>query len=270
MQKPELVATDVDGTLVDRTERVSARTLRAVAGVVASSTPFVLVTGRPPRWVPRIAEALGVAGLAVCANGAVHYDTRTDRVLHRAEISPACLREVMRELRQAIPGCSFGVERVTCGALDRIDQQFLAEDGFRLAWPNRDIRQAAVEELAGHPAVKLLVLHPDSTSVEMATAAEATIGGLLGLTYSTSAGLIELTVLGADKAAGLASVVREHEIARADVIAFGDMPNDIPMLDWVGHGVAMRNGHPDVLEIADEVTASNLDDGVAQVLERWW
>jgi hypothetical protein len=53
-------------------------------------------------------------------------------------------------------------------------------------------------------------------------------------------------------------------------MAFGDMPNDVPMLRWAGHGVAMANAHADVLAAADEVTGTNAEDGVAQVLERWF
>ena len=65
-------------------------------------------------------------------------------------------------------------------------------------------------------------------------------------------------------------IARPLGIASDEVVAFGDMPNDIPMLLWAGHGVAMGNAHPDVLAAADEVAAPNTDDGVARVLERWW
>jgi hydroxymethylpyrimidine pyrophosphatase-like HAD family hydrolase len=54
------------------------------------------------------------------------------------------------------------------------------------------------------------------------------------------------------------------------VVAFGDMPNDVPMLGWAGLGVAMGNAHPDAVAAADEVTTTNAEDGVARVLERWW
>ena len=73
---------------------------------------------------------------------------------------------------------------------------------------------------------------------------------------------------GVSKASALADLCAERGIHRADVIAFGDMPNDLPMLSWAGHGVAVANAHPDVLTVADEVTAGNDDGGVARVLER--
>ena len=69
---------------------------------------------------------------------------------------------------------------------------------------------------------------------------------------------------------GLARAAAHLGVGAADVVAFGDMPNDLAMLAWAGHGVAVANAHPDVLCVADEVTASNLEDGVASVLERWF
>ncbi|MCI2418668.1 Cof-type HAD-IIB family hydrolase [Saccharopolyspora sp. K220] len=270
MRKPGLVASDVDGTLLDPMERVSSRTARTVRRVVASGTPFVLVTGRPPRWMPQVVDGLGVTGVAVCANGAVLYDTAADKVLRSHPIDPMLLHDVSRELRRELPGCAFAVERTTDGARDRLHEQFLAEADFRRAWMNSDIRVVGTDELTGKPAVKLLVLHEQLTSAEMTAVAGEVIGSELQLTYSTSSGLIELSAAGVDKATGLAAVAEQLGVDQADVIAFGDMPNDVPMLEWAGHGVAMRNAHPAALAVADEVTATNAEDGVAHLLDRWW
>ncbi len=95
--------------------------------------------------------------------------------------------------------------------------------------------------------------------------------GLEGdITYSTNNGLVEIVPLGISKATGVEELARPQGITAEDVVAFGDMPNDVPMLHWAGLGVAMGNAHPDAMAAADEVTASNTDDGVARVLERWW
>lgn len=269
MNKPDLVASDLDGTLLDPSVRVSERTARTVRAV-AADTPFVLVTGRPPRWVPQIVDGLGVAGVAVCSNGAVIYDAEADRVLHSTEIPPERLRDAARELRDALPGCTFAVERSTERARDRVDEQFLAEAGFHGVWPNRDIRVTCADELFDRPAAKLMVLHEQHRGADMAPAVHDVLGSRLCLTCSIGGGPVELSSPGVDKASGLAFVADELDVERDAVIGFGDMPNDIPMLDWVGHGVAMRNAHPGVLEVADEVTTCNSQDGVAQVLERWW
>ncbi len=96
-----------------------------------------------------------------------------------------------------------------------------------------------------------------------------TLAGIAEATHSSSSGVVEMSAAGVTKAAGLAWVAATGSASRrGDVIAFGDMPNDLPMLAWAGRGVAMANGHPAVLAAADEVTAlTNDDDGVAAYLE---
>ena len=267
MEKPALVASDVDGTILGTNEQVSDHTAAVVGRVLADGTPFALVTGRPPRWVPRIAQALGSTGYAVCANGAVLYHVGEDRVVWQRGISPVRLSDLASALDTAIPGCAVAAERVGERAADV--ETFLAEEGYLHAWPDQhDVASRA--EVLGHPAIKLLVRHTGMTSGEMVAAATEVLAGEFAITFSTNAGLIEVSERDVTKATGLADVCERLGVAAQDVIAFGDMPNDIPMLRWVGHGVAMANAHPDLLEVADEVTASNDQDGVAQVLERWF
>jgi hypothetical protein len=125
-------------------------------------------------------------------------------------------------------------------------------------------------EILGHGAIKLLVSRPGMTSDEMADAAREVLGDAVDVTFSSSSGLIEVAAPGITKATGLAEVAQRLGVPAERTIAFGDMPNDLAMLRWAGHGVAMANAHPAVLAAADEVTAPNSEDGVAQVLERWW
>jgi hydroxymethylpyrimidine pyrophosphatase-like HAD family hydrolase len=125
--------------------------------------------------------------------------------------------------------------------------------------------------LLGQPAIKLLVRQLDASSDVMAAAVSELLGaGHLDVTFSTGYGLIELSAPGVTKATGLARLAGELGVARADVLALGDMPNDLSMLRWAGHGVAMANAHPAVLESADEITALNSEDGLALILERWF
>ncbi|USX49943.1 HAD family hydrolase [Lentzea sp. HUAS12] len=267
MEKPALVASDVDGTILGTNERVSGHTARVVGRVLADGTPFVLVSGRPPRWVPRIANDLGATGYAVCANGAVLYDVGADRVIWQRGISPIRLHDLVSALDTALPECAVAAERVGERAADV--ETFVAEERYKHAWPDsHDVASRA--EVLGHAAIKLLVRHTGMTSAEMAAAATAVLGDEFAITYSTNAGLIEVSERDVTKASGLADVAERLGVAAGNVIAFGDMPNDIPMLRWVGHGVAMANAHPELLEVADEVTGTNDQDGVAQVLERWF
>ncbi|ONI72639.1 HAD family hydrolase [Actinosynnema sp. ALI-1.44] len=267
MEKPLLIASDVDGTLLDVTERITDRTAAVVNRAIAAGTPFLLVSGRPPRWIPPIAEQADLTGYAVCANGAVLYDIGADRVLSAHTLDPVLLHDVAKVLDEVLPGAALASERHNPnGTLD----SFVGEHAYISPWGDADKLAKPRAEVLGHPAVKLLVRHPSMTSEQMAAATVPLLDDSVTLTFSTSRGLLEISKIGVTKATGLADAAELFGVGQAGVIAFGDMPNDIPMLSWAGHGVAMSNGHPSVFAVADEVTAPNSEDGVAQVLERWF
>jgi hypothetical protein len=270
VQAPRLVATDVDGTLLDPDDQVTARAAAVIGRLVAAGVGFVLVTGRPPRWIPPVVAQLGVARLAVCANGGVLYDAVDDRVLWARTLDPATLADLAAAAADALPGCGLAVERVGASAFDTDSAPFVAEPGYRHAWPDADNDVAPRSELLTRPAIKMLVRSPQLSSDAMVAALAPMIGDAADLTFSHPRGLVEISPPRVTKATGLAEVAERHGVGQADVIAFGDMPNDLEMLRWAGHGVAMGNAHPALLEVADEVTASNGDDGLALVLERWF
>jgi hypothetical protein len=120
------------------------------------------------------------------------------------------------------------------------------------------------------PAVKMLVRDPALSSDAMVAVLAPVVGSAGDLTFSHSGGLVEISAPGVTKATGLAEVAAAVGVSASDVVAFGDMPNDLEMLRWAGHGVAMGNAHPALREVADEVTATNAEDGLALVLERWF
>lgn len=269
VQAPRLVASDVDGTLLDPEDRVPERSVAVIDRLVAAGVGFVLVTGRPPRWIPPVAEQLGgVVRLAVCANGSVLYDAADDRVLWSRTLDPDALAGLAAAAAETLPGCGLAVERVGVDAED--GAPFVAEPGYRHAWDDGDNEITHRSELLSRPAVKLLVREPRLSSDAMVAALSPVLGDAADLTFSHPRGLVEISPPGVTKATGLAEVAGRHGVLAADVVAFGDMPNDLEMLRWAGHGVAMGNAHPALLEVADEVTASNAEDGLALVLERWF
>ncbi|KZS78882.1 HAD family hydrolase [Mycobacterium persicum] len=267
---PALIACDVDGTLLDDDETVTARTRAAVRAAVAGGATFILATGRPPRWVRPVVDALGFAPMAVCANGAVIYDPATDRVVSAHTLSVDALAALAEIARRVIPGSGLAVERIGDRAHDTATPQFVSSPGYEHAWLNPDHTEVSIEDLLSAPAIKLLIRKTGATSAEMAARLAKHLGTAGEITYSTNNGLVEVVPLGISKATGVAEIGRPLGIAEADVVAFGDMPNDVPMLLRAGLGVAMGNAHPEARAAANEVTAANTDDGVARVLERWW
>jgi Cof subfamily protein (haloacid dehalogenase superfamily) len=260
---PRLIATDLDGTLLRPDRTVSARTAHLLDRISAEGRRVVLVTGRPIRWLERVYDHLVSPLPAVCANGAVVYDPLGDQVLRADPLAPDVLFEVARRLREHVPEVSFAVE-ITDG------REMRHEVGYPIHWDHTHEAIRVVdtpEDLLSAPAVKLLARaraeDPDAFVKLVAGAVE----GLAEATHSSYTGLVEISAAGVTKAAGLAWFCARHGIGADDVIAFGDMPNDVPMLTWAGRAVAVANAHPAVLEIADEVTRSNEEDGVAAYLE---
>jgi hydroxymethylpyrimidine pyrophosphatase-like HAD family hydrolase len=270
VREPKLVASDVDGTLLPTGQSLSPRTASVVRRVVGSGTPFVLVSGRPPRWIPEVADAAGTDGYAVCSNGAVLYDIGRDRVLAAHTMPPDMLRDVSRILDGVLGDYGLAAERIGARAVDEQVVPFVIEQGYVHPWGGDGPVVSSRAEVLGRPSVKLLVSKPEMSSDELADAVLPLLGDTVTATFSAGGGILEICCRDVTKASGMRTVADMHGVAAADVLAFGDMPNDIAMLEWAGHGVAMRNGHPGVLAVADEVTASNSDDGVAAVLERWW
>jgi Cof subfamily protein (haloacid dehalogenase superfamily) len=270
MTLPALIACDVDGTLIGEDEKVTVRTREAVRAAVAAGAQFVLATGRPPRWIAPVVDGLGFAPMAVCANGAVIYDPATDRVLSARTLSVAALAALAEIATRVIPGAGLAVERIGASAHDSATPQFVSSPGYEHAWLNPDNTEVSIDDLLSAPAVKLLVRKAGARSADMAVELAKHVGVEGDITYSTNNGLVEIVPPGVDKATGIAEIARPLGITDADMVSFGDMPNDVTMLLRAGHGVAMGNAHPDAIAAADEVTASNTDDGVARVLERWW
>jgi hypothetical protein len=262
--KCRLIATDLDGTALRSDGSVSTRTAGALQAAEDNGIVVVVATGRPQRWIGPIAEALGHTGLAVCSNGAVVYDLHTDQVLEHTPMPPDVVLAVAAAVRAAVPDVTFAV--VTH------DSGFGSETAYPVAvdvdLERAGIRTGSLEELVGDDIVKLLVRHSTLDPDGLLAAAREVAGELAELTHSSRSGLLEISATGVTKAATLARIAGRAGIAAEDVVAFGDMPNDLPMLAWAGRGYAMANAHPDVLAAAEHMAPSNDDDGVAQVVEK--
>jgi len=256
----KLVASDLDGTLLRPDETVSERTMAAILATRRAGITLVLVTGRPPRNLGPIAERLGVGGIAICANGAVVWDLNTGTILDLTPLAADLAIRLVHKLRAAIPGALFAVE---------LEGGFGREagwaDGLLPAAP--DALEADALELITGPVTKLLLRHPTLPFAEVAGRARAAVGEQAVVTWAGTR-VVEISAPGVTKAFALERLCRRLGIRPQEVVAVGDMPNDLAMLAWAGRSVAVANAADEVLAAADEVTASNVDDGVALVLER--
>ncbi|WP_229899089.1 HAD family hydrolase, partial [Streptomyces capoamus] len=243
-------------------DSVSDRSLAALARVAWAGARHLVVTGRPaPRVRPLLAD-LGSAGLAVCAQGAQVYDAGGDRLLWSVRLDRELAETALGKIEAEVGQVYAAVDQ------DGADGLTLVEPGYRMPHPTLPaVRVGRRDDLWAEPISKVLLRHATLSDDELAAVARAVVGSLATVTMS-GPGTVELQPSGVTKATGLALAAERLGIGADRALAFGDMPNDIPMFEWAARGVAMAGAHPELKAVADEVTSSNEDDGVAVVLER--
>ncbi len=256
---PLLVATDLDGTLLRSDGTVSPRTRAALGALERSGIPVIFVTARPPRWLDDLADVVGEHGLAICANGAIVYDVARRQVVSTQLLSAESALAVVEALRAGLPGTVFASEH----ADGFVKEPDFHEDGG----PRGGVATGRIETLFSPLPGKLLARNEKLVPDEFIARATRIVGGLAEVHVSGATGLVEISAQGVTKAAALADWCSARDVDAADVWAFGDMPNDLPMLAWAGTSFAVANAHRDVLALATERCASNDDDGVARILE---
>lgn len=257
---PRLIATDLDGTLLRSDGSVSPRSVNALRAVADAGLETVLVTARPPRWIDELAHVVGSRGIALCGNGAFRYDVAQERVFDVRPIPADVITEIVRDLREQIPGTGFAAERRVGLA---VEAMFVAIHDH----PEELVSTPAIELLDDSPVGKLLARNPHLTDDEFIVTVAQIVGDRAIVAFSGAGGLAEISAPGVTKAAALAEWCAELGISADEVWAFGDMPNDLPMLTWAGRSFAVANAHDEVLAVATDHAPGNDDDGVAVVLE---
>ncbi len=254
-----LIATDLDGTLVPHGDATpTPYCTEVLRRLDEADVPVVFVTGRPLRWMTGFWPHVGRHGLAIVSNGAVAYDVHAGEVIDHAGIEPAAGLKLVAAISEAAPGVTFAIE-----CLDGIRQDWAYADsdlGMHTA------ARGPLKDLWDVPALKLLVRHSLGDSQDFRERVIAAVGDRATPTWSM-AGLVEISAHGVTKASALRSLCERLGIRSDDVVAFGDMPNDIPMLSWAGTSYAMHDAHESVRAVAHHVAPRCHDDGVARVLE---
>ncbi|MFF7143728.1 HAD-IIB family hydrolase [Streptomyces nodosus] len=267
---PRLIATDLDGTLLRDDKSLSPRTVAALAAAEDAGIEVFFVTGRPARWMDVVSEHVHGHGLAICGNGAAVVDLHGGAGAHRFVKVRALAREnavdAVHLLRDAAPGTVYAVEQ-TYG--------FHQEPAYpELHMEIPDLRAPAEELLAPdgpgakEPVLKILAFHPELDPDAFLGLARLAVGDRATITRSSPSALLEISGPGVSKASTLALCCAERGISHEEVIAFGDMPNDVEMLTWAGRSYAMGNAHPAAIAAASGRTVANNEDGVAVVIER--
>jgi hydroxymethylpyrimidine pyrophosphatase-like HAD family hydrolase len=260
MSHPRLVATDLDGTLLDDEGRLTDHTQDVLRRVQDLGVQVVIVTARPLRWMDELwAQVGGGQGVGIVSNGAITYDIGSREVLDLHGISSDVGLPMVEAVREAAPGTAIALECLG---------GYRHEPAYVDMHPTPpDMRVGDLPHLWGEPAVKVLAQHltldPDDFRARVVDA----IGQTATPTWTVDH-LMEISAAGVTKGGALSALCDRLGVAPEEVIAFGDMPNDLAMLTWAGTSYAVANGHESVLAAADHVAPRNSEDGVAATLTR--
>jgi Cof subfamily protein (haloacid dehalogenase superfamily) len=267
--RPRLVASDLDGTLLTSDGVVSPRTRAAIEACRAVGMPVVGVTGRGPRLLDSVRAALGGTGIAVLAQGGYVVDLDRDEVLRTVGMSRddataviASIEAVAGELVVAVEDAAEQSEAL---------RPLRVQHGFDWPYPEPAHLLPRHEVLPVGAVLKVFLRSSRLGEDELLERARRVVDPAVAELTHAGLGFIEVLPPGVTKATGLAVALEQHRLGFGDVLVFGDMPNDLPMIEAVtaagGRAVAMANAHPEVVTAADDLTSGSDADGVARYLE---
>jgi len=264
----KLVAVDLDGTLLNDSKQVSEQTTRAFHCLPKRGVKVVIASARPPRSVRHIYKHLNLDTWTINYNGALIWDEPAQTPVFHRPLAKGVARKIIDDARFL-----FANVQVTCEILDkwytdRFDPAITTETG-RLFKP--DVI-APLSTFADGQITKLLFLadpHTISTLEFALSQAHSEVEGEEVTVLRTDDNLIQIMDRRVSKATALQIVAKHYGVDMANVMALGDAPNDVAMLQVAGVAVAMDNAHKLVKRVAHWVAPSNNDHGVHAALQKY-
>jgi len=259
-----LLIADVDGTLVTKKKTLTPRTRVAAAQLRAAGVAFTVTSGRPPRGLTALVEALELTASVAAFNGAIYIRPDMRTVLLQRTIPPTVARDTVDFLLRS----NVDVW-VYCGT-----EWFLRDaNAFRVDRETRTVgfSPTVVPDLHAvlDTALKIVAVSADpSLTARCEQELQARLGAEAWAARS-NASYVDITHADANKGMVVRDASRIFNVPLGEIATIGDMPNDIPMLALAGVGIAMGNASKEVQSVARHVTTSNDDDGFANAVEHF-
>ncbi|MEZ4867463.1 MAG: HAD family hydrolase [Caldilineaceae bacterium] len=247
----QIAAIDMDDTLLRTDGTISPRTVGSLQRWLRTGRRLVIATGRPPRSIGRSLPDELQRIPWICYNGA---EIRIgDEVIYRNLIPATAVREIVTQIQTEAPTALIGVEIDNVLHLNRVAKRTTPYTVTDLLTLDQPAAKVLLLSESGEPLARLACVLPECTRA------------MYSLRYPHA---IQILAQFADKAEALTNLVADWGVTLADVVALGDDVNDVEMVRLCGVGVAVANAVDEVKAVADEVTYSNDEDGVAATLEK--
>jgi Cof subfamily protein (haloacid dehalogenase superfamily) len=267
--RPRLVASDLDGTLLSSRGEVTPRTRAALEACWDAGIPVVGVTGRGPRLLDSVRTALGGRGIAVLAQGGFVVDLERDEVLRTVGLPRDQATAVIERIEEVTGDLVLAVEDAAEQA--EAHSPLRVQHGFDWPYPEPAHLLPRHQVLPTGAVLKVFLRSPGLGQDELLARARSVVDPADAEVTHAGLGFIEVLPPGVTKATGLTVALDRYDVGFADVLVFGDMPNDLPMIGAVtaagGRAVAVANAHPAVRAAAGGLTSGHDADGVARYLE---
>jgi len=258
-----LIAIDIDGTLLMSNKSLAEPVIKAVRRADASGVKVVLSSARPPVNAQRVLNKLGLDTRMICYNGALVCEGETLEVAHHASLDPALALEAAQMARHISPNVQVRV--------DIVDRWYTDKDAKHAAGTpkhNLPTKVDRLENILVEPVTRLTFLAKSQSISKIRHQIGLKFGDRIGI-QRTENRLLQLLSPGIDKAGALATVAGHYGVSQDRVMAIGDGPNDLEMMEWAGCSVAVANGYPEILEAAHHRVASNDRGGVAEAILKY-
>lgn len=264
--KYKMIVLDLDDTLLQDDGTLSSRNKQALMAAQETGVKVVLASGRPTYAMRTLAEELELARFGsyiLSFNGAKIINWKSQVEAFSSTLSPETAHALYAmSIEEGVSALTYvGDEIVTASANEytSIESQIT---GMKV------VEVSSFVEAVQVPVVKVLMVADPDTLVIVEKKLKAQLAGELNVMRSKPF-FLEFTEDGVNKGTSLNHLIQQLGIERSEVIAMGDGYNDIAMLEFAGLGVAMGNAPEEIKQMADYVTDTNMNDGVAQVVEEF-
>lgn len=256
----KIVFSDIDGTFLNKESQVTSGTGKAAKALV-EKLPFVLVSARMPEAIYPITNEIGIKIPVISYSGALVL-TEKEEVLYDKRMTGTDTGMVLGVIQRDFPQVTLNYYAGRHWYVEGIDERVQTEMDITSA--TAEVRDFEEILLAEEMPNKILVM----TDPEDCERMEAELSEKFPSLHivRSSAFLLEIMDKSVSKATGIKVMLEHYGLAAEESLAFGDNYNDVEMLEFCGRSVAMGNAPEDIKKLADEVTLSNDEDGLAEYL----
>jgi hypothetical protein len=260
----KMIALDMDGTLLNRNHQLSNRTIASVKMIADAGLTVLLATGRMTSAVKNHLEKLGTPGLVVSHNGALVKDVRTGQIYHHDTVPKEVVTKVLQLLEGKETVIHFNFDdNIYLTASNPYSERYSQELQVSLTYAS------SLKGFEGEPTSILLMDNQEVLKQVLTTVSHHFLGQFdyVMAPWQSNVWRLQFLATNTSKGKGVLQVAKRLGVKPEEIISFGDSYNDMDMLQHTGLGIAMGNAVPELKQVADFVTFSNQEDGVAYVLE---